>query len=94
MLQKKDLGNIFLYATKDPEDKKSNHKGIDYEKFEEVIFLISIKAKKMLNKIVEKQKKKEKRMQAFLNAQKSSDGNHYEAGEVQDDESSESDSDD
>jgi len=62
MLQKKDLGNIFLYATKDPEDKKSNHKGIDYEKFEEVIFLISIKAKKMLNKIVEKQKKKEKRM--------------------------------
>ena len=30
MLQKKDLGNIFLYSTKDPEDKKSNHTGIDY----------------------------------------------------------------
>lgn len=30
MLQKKDLGHIFLQATKDPDDKKSNRKGIDY----------------------------------------------------------------
>lgn len=46
----------------------------------------------MLNKIIEKQKRKEKRMEAFLNAQKSSEGNHFEAGEVEDDESSENDS--
>lgn len=45
----------------------------------EVIFLISTKAKKMLNKMIEKRKKKEKKMQAFLNAQKSAGGNHFEA---------------
>jgi len=35
-----------------------------------------------LNKVIEKRKKKEKKIQAFLNAKKSNDGNHYEADEV------------
>jgi hypothetical protein len=47
-----------------------------------VLFLIAIKAKKTLNKLVEKRKKKEKKMLAFLNAQKSAGGNHYEAQSV------------
>jgi hypothetical protein len=35
----------------------------------------------MLNKIIAKKKKKEKVIQAFLNAQ-SSNGNHFEAAEI------------
>jgi hypothetical protein len=38
----------------------------------------------MLNKIIEKRKKKEERIQAFLNAQKSAGGNHFEAQDVSD----------
>jgi hypothetical protein len=75
MLQKQDVNKIYNYALKESEDKK--RKGINAEKFEEVLFLIAIKAKKTLNKLVEKKKKKEKRMQAFLNAQKSAGGNYF-----------------
>ena len=54
MLQKQDVSKIFIYATKDDEDKKSSRKGISFAKFQEVIFLIATKAKKMLNKMIEK----------------------------------------
>jgi hypothetical protein len=57
-----------------------------------VVFLISTKAKKMLNKMIEKRKKKEKKIQSFLNAQKSAGGNHFEAEDVSDSSSSESES--
>ena len=77
MLQKQDVQKVFAYATKGDEDKKVNRKGINFEKFIEVIFLIATKAKKMLNKIIEKRRKKEERMQSFLNAQKSAGGNHF-----------------
>jgi len=43
--------------------------------------LISTKAKKLLNKLAEKRKKKEKKIQAFLNAKKSNQGNHYETND-------------
>jgi hypothetical protein len=53
----------------------------------EVLFLIATKAKKMLNKMIEKRRKKEEKIQAFLNAQKSEGGNHFEAKDVSDSES-------
>lgn len=56
MLQKQDVNKIYMYALKQSEDKKK--KGIDFEKFQEVLFLISVKAKKLLNKLAQKQKKK------------------------------------
>lgn len=80
MLQKHDVSKIYMYAIKESEDQK--RKGIDFEKFQEVLFLIAVKAKKILNKLIEKRKKKEKKMQAFLNAQKSGSGNHFEAKHV------------
>jgi len=58
LLQKMDVNKIYLFATKDEEDKKSSRKGINCQKFEEVIFLMSVKAKKLLNKLSEKRKKK------------------------------------
>ena len=84
MLQKNDVSKIFMFAIKNDEDKKASRKGINFDKFMEVIFLIATKAKKMLNKIIEKRKKKEERIQAFLNAQKSAGGNHFEAQDVSD----------
>jgi hypothetical protein len=77
MLKKQDVNKIYMFATKENEEKKGNKKGINEDKFLEIIFLISVKAKKILNKLSEKQKKKEKKMQAFLNAKKSAGGNHY-----------------
>ena len=82
MLQKQDISKVFAYATRGEEDKKANRKGIHFDKFVEVIFLIATKAKKMLNKMISKKKKKEDRIQAFLNAQKSSGGNHFETQEM------------
>lgn len=70
-----------MYAIKESEDKK--RKGIDFQKFLQVLFLISIKAKKILNKIIEQRKKKQKKMQAYLNAQKSGNGNHFEAQTIE-----------
>ena len=58
MLQKQDISKIFMFATKHEEEKKINRKGINFEKFVEVIFLIATKAKKMLNKMIEKRRKK------------------------------------
>jgi hypothetical protein len=88
MLQKQDVNKIYMYAIKESEDRK--RKGIDFEKFQEVLFLIAIKAKKTLNKMIEKRKKKDKKMQAYLNAQKSGSGNHFEAQSVEESSSSES----
>ncbi len=79
MLQKQDINKLFVFATKNDEDRKASRKGIDFQKFQEIIFLIATKGKKTLNKMAEKRKKKEKKIQAFLNAQKSAGGNHYEA---------------
>ena len=58
MLQKTDVNKIFMFAIKNDEDKKNSRKGINFQKFMEVMFLIATKAKKMLNKIIEKRKKK------------------------------------
>ena len=52
MLQKQDISKIFMFATKGDEDKKSNRKGINFDKFLEILFLIATKAKRTLNKII------------------------------------------
>ena len=84
MLHKQDINKIFMYATKGEDDRKANRKGITFQRFQEAIFLIATKAKKMLNRMWQKRKKRELKMQAFLNAQKSSGGNHFEAHDVSD----------
>lgn len=89
LLHKQDVGRIFLFATKDSDDRKAARKGLTFDKFEQVLFLVAVKGKKTLNRIIEKRKKKEKRMQAFLNAQKSAGGNHFEANEVEESSSEE-----
>jgi len=58
LLQKTDVNKIFHYAIKNDEEKKSSRKGINFDKFIEVIFLIATKGKKILNKIITKRRKK------------------------------------
>ena len=54
-----DVHKIFNHVVKNEEDRKASKRGINFERFSEVLFLIATKGKKLLNKLSRKRVKME-----------------------------------